>query len=312
VADQDPLNFSAGADAVSVISTSPVVLAAPERGAPLQLRLSAPANGAQLPIIIFSHGYTQSLHAYGPLVDFWAARGFVVIQPNHLDSRTLGLAQDDPRMARLWSSREQDLITILDNLAQVEELAPSIKGRLNLTRIAVAGHSWGATSASTLLGATHPDPDNGNTVNLADPRVKAGVLLCVAGTGGENLSPFAAANFAFMNPDFSQMRAPTLVVAGDADQSLLSVRGPDWWRQAYDLSPGPKGLFTVFGAEHSLGGIHSYGFDGGDVSPARVASIKHLSTAYLRNALYGDDTAWSQAVDAESAPGSAQGSVEVK
>ena len=72
--------------------------------------------GNALPVIIFSHGNGQSLHAYGPLADHWAAYGFVVIQPTHLDSRTLGLAPDDPRRPHLWRFREEDLAAVLDGL----------------------------------------------------------------------------------------------------------------------------------------------------------------------------------------------------
>jgi hypothetical protein len=52
---------------------------------------------------------------------------------------------------------------------------------------------------------------------------------------------------------------PALIVAGDQDQSPLSVRGPDWWTDACRLSPGEKSLLTLSGAEHSLGGVHAYG-----------------------------------------------------
>ena len=69
----------------------------PDRGADLQVRVTAPTTGPDLPIIVFSHGFGFSMDAYGPLVDFWAAHGFAVIQPTHLDSVTLGLAPDDPR-----------------------------------------------------------------------------------------------------------------------------------------------------------------------------------------------------------------------
>lgn len=296
----------------AIISVAPVTLPAPDRGTDLKMRVTAPVRGEKLPIIIFSHGFTQSYHAYSPLVNYWAAHGFVVIQPAHLDSWTLALPQDDPRMPQLWCSREQDLKRILDEIDRIDALTPVIQGRLDRDRIAVAGHSWGATTASGLLGVTHPDPDNGTTVDCTDARVKAGVLLCVAGTGGDNLSPLGAAHFPFMHPDFTGMRRTALIVAGDKDQSPLSVCGPDWWRQAYDLSPEPKALFTLFGGEHSLGGIHSYEFDQGDASRERVAAIQRLSTAYLLGALDLQDGAWEAAVALEGSNDNPLGKVETK
>ena len=299
--------------ASSIVSYAPIRLAAPGRGTEIHLRLSAPAEGGPLPVILFSHGFGQSLHSYGPLVHHWAGQGFAVIQPSHLDSRLLGLAVDDPRQSQIWRFRETDLVAILDQLDGIEAAAPALAGRLDRSRIAVAGHSWGAQTASMLLGATHPDPDDGAVVNLADGRVKAGVLLAVPGTGGANLSPFAAQHFPFMHPDFSAMTTPALVVAGDSDRGAMTVRGPDWWREAYDLAPDSKALLTLAGGEHSLGGISNYdAAETTDASPDRVAAIQALSTAWLRSTLYPGNGAWAEAVVGLRADPAPQGQVESK
>lgn len=296
-----------------VVSVAPVDVPASGHGRTLQVRVSAPVEGNGLPILIFSHGNGQSLYAYGPLVNHWASSGFVVIQPTHLDARILGLAKDDPRRAQIWRSREQDLIAVLDGLDRAEAAVPGLGGRLDRGRIAVAGHSWGAQTASMLLGATHPDPDDGSVVNIRDPRIKAGVLLTVPGTGGANLSPFAAQNFPFLHPNFSRMAAPTLVVAGENDRGAMTVRGPDWWREAYDLSPGPKALFTVSGGEHSLGGIPNYeARETTDERPRRVAAIQRFSTAYLRSALDPADLSWGALVEGLRTRPEPEGLIEIK
>ncbi len=301
------------AGSFTIVSVAPIALPAHERGVDLHVRVSAPIAGGALPVIIFSHGNGQSLHAYGPLANYWAAHGFVVIQPTHLDSRMLGLASNDPRRLQLWRFREEDLLRILDGLDRIEGEAPMVRGRLDRTRIAVAGHSWGGQTASTLLGATHPDPDDGSVVNRKDARIKAGVLLTVPGSGGKNLSDRAAQAFPFMHPDFSTMTTPSLIVAGDRDKGGLTVRGPDWWRDAYDLSPSPKALFTAFGGEHALGGIPGYeARETTDERPERVAAIQRLSTAFLRSALYAGDPAWQDAVAALAADAMPEGSIETK
>lgn len=285
-----------------VVSVKPVVLAAPGRGDDLQVRVSAPVTGERLPVVLFSHGNGWSLDGYAPLADFWASHGFVVVQPTHLDSRTLGVPHDDPRFPRIWRIRVEDLTRCLDQLATLVAAVPGLAGRVDDGRIAVAGHSWGATTASALLGAGVLDPDGLPGESMADPRVAAGVLLAVAGTGGDNLTPFAAEHLPFLNPAFEGMTAPALVVAGDHDQSMLSLRGPDWWTDAYALSPAPKDLLTLFGAEHSFGGIAGQEVkETTDESPERVALLQQLTTAYLRDALGVDGTAWAQATDALAA-----------
>lgn len=295
-----------------IVSIAPIALPSPGRGVDLHVRVSAPTKGDALSVIIFSHGNGQSLYAYGPLADYWAAHGFVVIQPTHLDSRMLGLALDDPRRPQLWRFREQDLATILDGLDDIESEAPMIQGRLDRSRIAVAGHSWGGQTASTLLGATHPDPDNGSVINRKDTRIKAGVLLAAPGSGND-LTEHAARTFPFMYPDFSTMTAPTLIVVGDHDVGRLSTRGADWWRDAYELSPSPKSLFTTFGGEHALGGITGYeARETTDERPQRVAAIQRLSTAFLRSALYPGDPAFSHTVATLAADAAPEGSIETK
>jgi len=281
-----------------VVSVHPVTLPAPDRGEDLRVRISAPTTGHELPVIVFSHGFGQSATGYDPLTGFWASHGFVVVQPTHLDSRTLNLPPDDPRTPLIWRLRVDDLKRVLDRLDLLESSVPGLAGRLDGTRVAVAGHSWGAQTASTLLGARVLDAGGVPGEDMSDPRIKAGVLLAVTGTGGADLSPFAAEHFPFMSPSFAEMTTPALVVAGDRDDSPLSVRGPDWFTDAYHLSPGDKSLLTLAGAEHSLGGVAGYeAKETTDESPERVALIQRLTWAYLRDALGLKDSTWPAPVE---------------
>jgi fermentation-respiration switch protein FrsA (DUF1100 family) len=321
-AKEDPTMTASDAAATSVaitapapiVSVKPVVLEAPGRGEGLRVKISAPTIGSELPIIVFSHGFGSSLHGYGPLTDFWAAHGFVVIQPTHLDSRTVGLPQDDLRTPRLWRFRVQDVKRILDQLDLLEAAVPGLSGRLGRSRIAAAGHSFGGQTAGNLLGLRVLDPVSRNAEDLSDSRIKAGVLLATAGRGGADLTPFAAENFPWLKgPDFAHMTTPTLVVAGDKDELPLSVRGPEWLTDPYHLSPGRKSLLTLFGAEHSLGGIAGYEVrETTDENPEHVALIQRVTWAYLRHALGIEDTSWTAAQKALSGSVAPIGRIECK
>ena len=304
-----------------VLSFGPLVLPSPGRAVDLQVRVSAPATGSELPVILLSHGHgpsnhLSSLNGYAPLASFWAAHGFVVIQPTHLDSKTLGLRDsDDPEAPLYWRSRAEDMKRILDQLDVIEAAVPQLPGRLDRSRVAVAGHSMGGHTASMLLGARLTDPDDGTDVNLAEPRIKAGVLLAAPGRGGDALSEFAATNYPFfLTTDFSEMTTPALVVAGDKDASAhLTVRGPDWHADPYFLSPGPKSLLTLFGAEHGLGGVAGYdAAETTDENPELVAAVARLTWAYLRTELYPGDPAWRAALDALAASPNPLGRAESK
>jgi len=276
-----------------LVSVRPVLIPAPGRGEDLQVRVTAPVVGTDLPVVVFSHGFGWSMDGYSPLATAWAGAGFVVVQPTHLDSRTLGLTPADPRFADIWRIRVQDVRRVLDCLEPVEAAVPGLPGRVDRSRIAVAGHSWGGQTVGMLLGARVLDAGGEPGEDLRDPRVTAGVLLATTGTGDE-LTPFAAENFAFMRPDFSQLTTPTLVVAGDADRSALSTRGPDWFTDPYRLSPGARALLTLAGGEHGLGGIVGpHAAETTDEDPERVAVVQRVTAAWLRTALDVDDAGWT-------------------
>jgi predicted dienelactone hydrolase len=278
------------------VCVRPISLAAPDRGTDLRVRLTAPSAGTDLPVIVFSHGYGvfgASMDTYRPLVDHWTEQGFVVVQPNHLDAE--GLAADDPRNAILWQIRIRDLRQVIDQLGTVLAAIPGLAERTDASRLAVAGHSYGATSASALVGARVVGADGTASASAKDDRVKAAVLLALTGTGGEDLSPFARENFPFMSPDFSDLTTSSLLVAGGADDSPLSVRGPDWFTDGFRLAPGVTDLLVLTGAEHSLGGINGYDdTHTTDESPDRVALVREASTAYLRTALGIERESWER------------------
>ena len=288
--------------ATPAMSFSPVAMSVPRRAAELEMRVAAPATGSGLPIILLSHGHGMSnhlasLHGYAPMVDFLSAHGFVVIQPTHLDSKTLGLDPNGPEGPLFWRSRVEDMRFIVDHLREIVAAVPGLDERVDLDWIAAVGHSLGGHTVCMLAGMQVTDPNDGKTYELAEPRIKAFVTIAPPGDGAE-LEAFASEHFPILKDNsFAEMTAPMLVIAGDRDVSpgFFSSRA-DWRADAYTLSPGPKTLLTVFGGEHILGGIS--GYDAGETSdedPERVAFVRRMIWAYLRTALDLDNSAWTDA-----------------
>ncbi|WP_299533783.1 chlorophyllase [uncultured Streptomyces sp.] len=304
-----PADRTAGPTAAPtpVLTYGPVVLPVPGRPVDLHLRVSAPATGTDLPVILLSHGHGRanhlsSLDGYAPLADRWAEMGFVVLRPTHLSSATLSRRlAGHPAAPFFWRSRAEDMSRVLDGLDVLEREVPHLAGRLDRDAVAVAGHSLGGFTAALLLGARITDPDTGERADLRDPRIGRGILLAAPGRGGDTLNgPMADAAPYFRTIDFSTMTAPALVVAGDQDDPRhFTDAGPDWHADPYHLAPAPKTLLTVFGAEHLLGGIQGYdASETTDENPARVAAIARLGAAWLRSGFHPGDTAWRAARDA--------------
>jgi acetyl esterase/lipase len=277
--------------AVPITSTSPIVLDVPGRIVPLEIKVTMPSAGTSLPAILLSHGggntnYLNSLDGLAPLVEFWAAHGFAVIQPTHLSSQSLKLDRTTPGAPLYWQQRHADFQAVL---AQLDL-------RIDTTRIAAAGHSFGGHTACMLLGLDFTD-DDGTYVMMRDQRVRAGVILAATGAGDDHLGPAAKPFASLRTAGFSHMTPPALVIIGDQDdEPALSSRGVAYHADAYSHAPGPKSLLTLRGAGHMLGGITGYdAVETTDENPERVSAIARLSWAYLWSALHPGDPAWANA-----------------
>ena len=299
ILQREILNFSIPPN--PVVTYSPIVFAMSGRQVPLQMKVTAPATGSNLPIILLSHGHGQSnflasLHGYAPLVNFYAAQGFVVIQPTHQNSKSLQLTPTEHDGDLFWRSRAEDMHFILDNLEQIEQMVPFLHGILDKQKIAAVGHSLGGHTISLLSGMRIKDPKSGTEINYTDERIKASILMGAPGNGAD-LAPAAAQRFPILRHNsFAEMTMPTLVVTGDKDQNPMFSARDDWRSDAYFLSNGPKNLLTIFDGEHILGGISGYDTnESTDENLERVALVQEYTLAYLRSALYPENTSWDDA-----------------
>ncbi|WP_372023058.1 chlorophyllase (plasmid) [Tistrella mobilis] len=307
------------------LSVAPIRIPVPGRPRPLALRVTWPVPAAgqgALPVVLFSHGhgpslYLSSLDGYAPLAGFLAGQGFAVIQPTHASSRSGGLGADAPGAPLFWRMRVAEMTAILDRLDEIAALIPGAPPQLNRDRIAAIGHSMGGQTVGMLLGArlTDPTDPDARDVDLIEPRIRAGVLLAAPGRGGDGLSAHAAAAWPALNPDFSQMTTPSLVVCGDRDDNPhLTTLGPAWHADPFHLSPGARGaraLVTLTGAGHGLGGIAGYDAkETDDEDPDRLEATRRLTAAWLRSTLDPTDPVWEQAVAALRAHAPGLGWVE--
>jgi hypothetical protein len=105
------------------------------------------------PVVVFVHGTAAFRHQSLPQVTHWASRGFVVVAADHpglmLGDTLATLCPDDP-------SGEQDLGGDVDAMlaalaAPSGELA-FLAGKIDATRVGVAGHSAGGGAAAASAG----------------------------------------------------------------------------------------------------------------------------------------------------------------
>ncbi|WP_337269955.1 alpha/beta hydrolase family protein [Oryzifoliimicrobium ureilyticus] len=278
-------------DASLTVAYTPIRLPMPGRQ-PLELRLTAPASGGDLPIILLSHGfgpsnYIPSKDGYAPLAQFWAERGFVVIQPTHASSRVGGLPPGSAGGPFFWRQRVEEMKVILDHLAEIERQAPAVAGRMDHARIAAVGHSLGGHTVGLLLGAQLDGE------SFSEPRISAGILLTTPGRGGKDMNPESAERFPFFDVDFSTLTTQSLVVCGDMDNPRFSSRGPEWHADAFHDAPGAAAMLTMHGVGHGLGGIAALDAKETETeAPDVLEATRRLTLAWLQTALGQDKGAW--------------------
>lgn len=241
-ADSPRYNTSPGPH--HVLTIDQLVLHDAARNKELPLKIYYPEGAGPFPVIVFSHGLYGSKDTYWALAQYWASYGYVCIHPSHADSRqdsgyrgTLRQAIADPD---LWRSRPKDISFIIGSLPQIEKLAPTLKGKLDRSRIGVGGHSYGAYTAVAIGGATVQMPGGKSPVSFADKRVRAIVVLSPQGEGEMGLT----------SQSWENIRVPMLAMYGSRDFGTQR-RTPTWRSQPFSgAAPGDKYDVELEGATH--------------------------------------------------------------
>jgi len=136
--------------------------------------LWVPESGEGWPLVAISHGGGGSHQLYSTVARHLAARGFLVVLPEHpgnnrRDNRLQGTLQN-------LEDRPRHLVLAMDAARADAELGP----RVDAARAAVVGHSMGGYTALAVAGA-RAYSEQGELVEVEpDPRVRALVLLAPA------------------------------------------------------------------------------------------------------------------------------------
>ena len=233
----------------------------------LAIRVTYPVTelDEKLPVIVFSHGAGGSRKSYEPLIEHWASHGYVCVQPTHGDSVSLLR----PRELRKYRSfrdylksgilqkhqltRPQDVKLILDKLDWIANQLPDLKGRLDLKRIGMGGHSFGAHTTNMIGGMTLcstsdlPANEPGGRISVADSRPIALLMISPQGRGAQ-----------VDHESWQDITRPSMVITGTRDKGI-GGQSYKWRLDAYQNLKCQKYLGLIDDAKHTFGGIANKG-----------------------------------------------------
>ncbi|MFA6961635.1 MAG: hypothetical protein WC205_12845 [Opitutaceae bacterium] len=207
---------------------------------------SAPATPnatAACPVIIFSHGLGGSREGYSYVGEYWAAHGYISVHLQHLGSdeavwkdtlrpmKALRTAVKDPANAR---NRPRDVSFALDQLTALNANAQSpLHARLDLNRIGLAGHSFGAYTTLATVTPGHP-------VGGYDPRIKAAIAMSTPSPKTPNA--------------YAAIKIPVYHLTGTKDTDMAGgAKDAKDRRIPYDQTKSaPACLVTFDGADHMV------------------------------------------------------------
>ena len=258
------------------------------------------ANGAH-PLVLWSHGRTGTRFAYALLCEALAARGFIVISPEHagdaLADWLLGTAVDD---ATNETNRVADARFVLDAVFAGDGPLAAFGACADRDRVAAAGHSYGGFTALVLASGAE-----------ADPRVRAAA-------GMQSFTRTLPARV------FAGIAVPTLLVTGskdtttppatDADRAWAKLGAQPAWRvdveRAGHQACSDVGLYTDLAPQ--VEGLPDFVWDyvnsmaaditgtAGDPWRETVALHVQILAAFLDSALAIDVDNGALAIDAIS------------
>jgi predicted dienelactone hydrolase len=251
----------------------------------IPLRVYLPAKRAPAPVVLFSHGLGGTRAGSVYLGEHWSARGYVAVFLQHPGSDD-SVWKDEPVADRIQAMKQaaslenfllrvKDIPVVLNQLAVWNaDKTNSLAGRLDMKRIGMSGHSFGAVTTEAVSGEIMPAGGQ----EFTDPRLRAAIVF----------SPSAPHTLS-AEEAFGAVKIPWLLMTGTKDVTVIGTADMKSRLAVYPALHGaPKYEVVLFNAEHSVFTDRALPGDHEPRNPNHHRVILALSTAFWDAYLCGD------------------------
>ncbi len=252
-----------------------VALRDPVQGRDLTVRVLYPEAKGPFPLVVYSSGSMCFPQMYDRITTHWVSHGYVVITPNHLDSPNNAIKMQPDQYDDVLASRVRDASFIVDSIDEISRKAGA-EGRVDSTRVAIGGHSFGAVISMIKTGLYLKDEFKGAWGEPYDDRFQAAVLMSGVGRGMREMADNA----------FDGIRKPLIATGGTKDVGrvdLGKLTPAEWRMQPFLLAPpGDKYSVITEGSNHYMGGLICNAKLGGDTPDTdAVEVVRAMTTVFL-------------------------------
>jgi len=194
-------------------------------GRPVPIKVHLPEGSGPFPVVVVSHGAGGDWDTHFAQAKHLASHGYAVLCLEHVGSNRERMTSGLRLMKNLDAmihdadevlARPKDVSFALDRANEWNRDHPKMKNRLDLGRVGMMGHSFGAYTTMVVCGmrpaldwlTPRIEPGKGLGPDQTDARVRCGVALSPQGVG----EPF------FIQESFASLKAPLLGVSGTLDK----------------------------------------------------------------------------------------------
>lgn len=279
-ADYDPLKVPDGEPTIKDFTIKDA-----KRDREIPIKVYLPTRTTPAPVVLFSHGLGGSREMGKFMGVHWAKRGYVAVFLQHPGSDT-SVWKGQPlgeRMTKLKGAanlenlklRVEDVPAVIDQLEKWNADGQPLAKRMDLKRIGMSGHSFGAV---TTQGVSGQKPPIGK--DFTDSRIKAAVVMSPSTPRGRD--PAKA---------FASVKIPWLLMTGTKDDvKVLGLDVSTRFGVFPALPPGDKFELVLKDAEHSVFTDRALPGESGKRNPKHHPAILAISTAFW-DAFLKDDPA---------------------